>query len=337
MRKYSLLLMVVFCCKLFGQNPIDVYESTVKIEKHETQEYMCGLAEGDQLVFSFNVVKGGKLDKIEILEYPTSSRFADYKTSNIDRKTITIPNTGIYTFRFSNMAGSAKVCKYKIERMPANEQKNHFNTTVYWKTINDTLYYNAGEQTVTTLDTVVSNITDRIQNVHSSYNTKGNRISFNFALPPKSMAFSYYIGVNQAGSKAFADATGSLLRSASPFVSKIPGYGPLAALALNGTSFLTTLVGGESVQYWITDAANAKLFNEGKPFKYIKQGNVVNDFSRLTSPLKGEYFVCLQNDNKVQSIDVTVKITAVSLRERKTTRPIRKYTVENKSVPYLKN
>lgn len=68
----------------------------------------------------------------------------------------------------------------------------------------------------------------------------------------------------------------------------------------------------------------------------IKQGNVVNDFSRITTPLKGEYFVCLQNDNKVQSIDVTVKITAVTLQERKTTRPIRKYSVESKSVPYLK-
>ncbi len=336
MRKYFLLLMIVFCCKMFGQNPIDVYESTVKIGESETQEYLCGLAEGDQLLFSFEVVKGRKLDKIEILEYPSFSKFSDYKTSKIDRKTITIPNTGIYLFRFSNLAGSDKVCKYKIERIPANEQKARFNTTVYWKTVNDTTYYNAGEQTVTTLDTVISNITDRVQNVHSSYNMKGNRISFNFALPPKTTACSYYIGVNQAGSKAFADASGSLLRSASPFVSKIPGYGPLAALALNGTSFLTTLVGGESVQYWITDAANAKLFDEGKPFKYIKQGNVVNDFSRITTPLKGEYFVCLQNDNKVQSIDVTVKITAVTLQERKTTRPIRKYSVESKSVPYLK-
>ncbi len=337
MRKYFLLLMIVFGCRMFGQKPIDVYESTVKIEENETQEYMCGLAEGDQLVFSFDAVKGGKPDKIEILEYPGSLKFSEYKTSKIDRKTITISNTGIYLFRFSNSTGGSKVCKYKVERIPANEQMARFNTTVYWKTVNDTSFYDAGLQTVTSLDTVVSNIADRVQNVHSSYNMKGNRVSFNFVLPPKTTAFSYYIGVNQAGSKAFMDATGSLLRSASPFVSKIPGYGPLAALALNGTSFLTTMVGGESVQYWITDAANAGLFNAGKPFKYIKQGNVVNDFSRITPPLKGEYFVCLQNDNKVQSIDVTVKITAVSLCERKISRPIRKFTVESRSVPYLKN
>ncbi|MDP4204100.1 MAG: hypothetical protein Q8861_15570, partial [Bacteroidota bacterium] len=158
-----------------------------------------------------------------------------------------------------------------------------------------------------------------------------------YTLPSQTIAYSYYIGVNQAGNKAFNDATASLLRSASPLVSVIPGYGPLAALALNGTSFLTSISGGESVEYWITDAANASLFEAGKPFKWIKQGNVVNDFSRITSPLKGEYFVCLKNDNKLQSIDVTVKVTAVSLRQRKISHPVKKYDIENKQVPYLKN
>jgi len=337
-RKYLLIsLGVIMSGALCGQNPIDVYEATVRVEKDTTHEYLCGLSEGDQLIFSFESEKGGALEKVEVLEYPSSLRFSDYRTSGIKSKTIPVTNTGIYLFRFSNVEKKPKVFRYKIQRIPAVEQSVHFNPTVYWKTRSDTIWYNEGQQSTVMSDTVVHNLTDRLVKVHSKMNSEGNRTSFSFALPQGTIAYSYYVGVNQSGSKAFADATGSLLRSASPFVSKIPGYGPLAALAMNGTSFLTTMVSGESVKYWITDAVNGNLFNVEKPFRYIKYAEVVNDFSRITSPLKGTFFICLQNDNKLQPIDVTVKVTAVSLRQRKVVRPVRRFRLENISVPYLRN
>jgi hypothetical protein len=331
------MVMMTMVSFIMGQNPINVYESTVKIEKQTTHEYLCGLAEGDQLIFSFESEKGGKIDRVEILEYPSSSQFADYKTSKIKQKTISIPHTGTYLFRFTNNAPKDKICRYSVQRIPGSEATAKFNTTVYWKNTKDTVGCKNETETTLITDTLISNLTDKVVNIHALLSTKGNKMSFSYTLPSQAIAYSYYIGVNQAGNKAFNDATASLLRSASPLVSVIPGYGPLAALALNGTSFLTSISGGESVEYWITDAVNASLFEAGKPFKWIKQGNVVNDFSRITSPLKGEYFVCLKNDNKLQSIDVTVKVTAVSLRQRKISHPVKKYVIENKQVPYLKN
>lgn len=322
---------------MMGQSSINVYESTVKIEKQTTHEYLCGLAEGDQLIFSFESEKGGKIDRVEILEYPSSSQFADYKTSKIKQKTILITHTGIYLFRFTNNDLKDKICRYSVQRIPENEASSKFNTTVYWKNAKDTVGCKNESETSLITDTLISNLTDKVVNVHALLSTKSNKMSFSYTLPSQTTAYSYYIGVNQAGNKAFNDATASLLRSASPLVSAISGYGPLAALALNGTSFLTSISGDESVEYWITDAANASLFEAGKPFKWIKQGNVVNDFSRITSPLKGEYFVCLKNDNKLQSIDVTVKVTAISLRQHIVAHPVKKYIIENKPVPYLKN
>ncbi|WP_243349090.1 hypothetical protein [Parabacteroides sp. FAFU027] len=338
MQKYILVLVILMLGgKVFALNPVDVYEATVKIEKDTAHEYMCGLAEGDQLIFSCESERGGKLEKIEVLEYPSSLKFSDYLTSEVKPKTITITSTGIYLFRFTNAEKKPKVFRYKIQRIPAGEQTVRFNPTVYWKTATDTVWYNDGQQSTTVTDTVIHNLTDRLVKVHSKMNSGGNRTSFSFTLPQGTIAYSYYVGVNQSGSKAFADATGSLLRSTSPFISKIPGYGPLAALAMNGTSFLTTLVSGESVKYWIADALNGNLFNVEKPFKYIKYAEVVNDFSRMTAPLKGTYFICLQNENKLQSIDVTLKVTAVALRQKKIIRPIRKFRLESKSEPYLKN
>lgn len=338
MQKYLLAVMVLmFWGRVSALTPVDVYEATVKIDKDTTHEYICGFAEGDQLIFSFESEKGGKLEKVEVIEYPSSLRYSGYRTSEIKSKPITIASTGIYLFRFANPEKKPKVFHYKIQRIPANEQNVRFNPTVYWKTNQDTVWYNDGQQATIATDTVIHNLTDRLVKVHSRMNSEGNRTSFSFTLPAGTIAYSYYIGVNQSGSKAFADATGSLLRSTSPFISKIPGYGPLAALAMNGTSFLTTLVSGESIKYWITDALNGNLFNVDKPFKYIKQAEVVNDFSRMTTPLKGTYFICLENENKVQPVDVTVKVTAVALRQRKINHPIRKYRLETKSVPYLKN
>jgi len=37
------------------------------------------LSEGDQLVFNFQEVNGKELKEIEIIEFPSTSKFMDYK------------------------------------------------------------------------------------------------------------------------------------------------------------------------------------------------------------------------------------------------------------------
>jgi hypothetical protein len=76
LRCLVIAVMATMSSWIWGQTPVDVYESTVKIEKQSTHDYLCGLAEDDQLIFSFNSEKGGKIDRVEILEYPSSSRFS---------------------------------------------------------------------------------------------------------------------------------------------------------------------------------------------------------------------------------------------------------------------
>lgn len=117
----------------------------------------------------------------------------------------------------------------------------------------------------------------------------------------------------------------------------MPGYGPLAALALNGTSFLIAAQTGENVQFWFVDGNNQSLFNSGQQFSYFKTGNVINDFSRMTFPLSGQYFLCLYNDNAVQAVDVTIKITAICVNEQWGTRAVKKMNVTSSQVAYLKN
>ena len=107
---------VLFAFQLNAQNPIDVDERTFKIGPFGDEVFYYGFAEGDQVIFNFQVVKGKALKEVEVAEFPASSKFMDYQSKKIENKRLTISKTGIYTFRFSNSAMNGRVCKLKIQR-----------------------------------------------------------------------------------------------------------------------------------------------------------------------------------------------------------------------------
>lgn len=337
--KHTLLsAIILFSFKLFGQATVDIAESTVKVGSFGEEIFYYAFAEGDQLIFNFQEINGKELKELEIIELPSSSRFMDYKTKKIENKTLSISRTGVYKFRFSNSALTGRICKFKIQRIPANDELKNFNSNVYFKTVYDTTYTTEQERYLVKADTIVNNITDQVAKVHSGSNLNGNTTTFNFSLPANTVAWSYYIGVDQAGQQAYQAATAQLAKSAGPIISKFPGYGPLAALALGGASYIAQLQAGEDIDYYIVQGSNASLFTSGQPFTYIKKGKVINDNSRMTSPLTGNsLFVCLSNDNAITGVDVTVKITAIVVNKQWDTRPIQKMHITSREVMYLKN
>ena len=129
-----------------SQTTIDVVESTLKIGALGEEVFYYGFAEGDKIIFNFEELKGKELKEIEIIELPSSSKFMDYKSVSIKNKELTVQKTGIYKFRFSNSAVAGRICKYKIQRIPASEVTANFNTSVYWKTNYDTTYYTVEER-----------------------------------------------------------------------------------------------------------------------------------------------------------------------------------------------
>ena len=331
------LFCICVCTMLNAQTPIDVTESTLKINSFGDEVYYCGFAEGDQVIFNFEEVNGKELKEVEIIEMPSTSKFMDYKTTSISNKTLTITKTGIYKFRFANSAASGRICKYKIQRIPASEATKNFNTSVYYKTIHDTTFTTEQEKYLVKTDTIITNLTDQVAAVHSAGNANGNKTSLNFTLPKNTFAWSYYIGVDQSGQAAYNNAVKNITEKASPILSKLPGYGPLAALALGGTSFLTTIQTGEDIDYYIIPSADMNYYMAGQQFHYVKKGKVINDFAHMTTPITGMYHVCLSNDNAITGVTVVVKVTAISKNEIWGTRPIQKMHVSSREEAYLKN
>jgi len=336
---FTVTFLVTTQLVTLAQTPIDVAENTLKIGGLGEEILYFGFAEGDQVLFSFEELNGKELKEIEFLEYPSSSKFMDYKTKKIENKTLNITRTGIYKFRFTNSAIAGRVCKIKIQRIPSSEQTSKFNTSVYWRTITDTSYTTIQENYLVKCDTIIFNITDKVVKVHSTTNLNGNKSTFNFNLPKNTVSWSYYIGVDQTGREAYDQATKSLTKTAAPIISRLPGYGPLAALALGSVSYLSTVQKGEDIDYYLVPSDNSSefAFRNGGQFTYYKKGKVINDFSRMASPLSGSFFFCFSNDNAVTAVEVSVKVTAIVVNDTWGKRPIQKMHLSKREEPYLQN
>lgn len=342
MKKTFILSIIFLIISIIGraQNQIDIYESTMKIGAMGTVEYLCGFAEGDQLVFNFEEVNGKELKELEIVELPSSSKFMDYKTTKVVNKTLNVLKTAIYKFRFSNSAISGRICKVKIQRIPASDATKIFNTSVYTKTVYDTTYIPTQERFLIKSDTSAISVVDQIAKVSSqtAMNGNSNKTVVDFSLPDGTISWSYYIGVGTEGKEAFQAATDKFLPEATKFAATIPGYGTMAALALTGINYFSKVQGADNVKYFfITNGDNVILFNSNQQFYQYKQGDVVNDASKMTKPLDGKVYLGLLNDNISTAIEVIIKISAITVNQVWETRIVQKSNITSRQELYLKN
>jgi len=338
-KKYSFLLLLfgsLSVAVVYGQKPVDVAESSVKVGIKGEEMVYYGFAEGDQLIFSFEETGGKEMKEVEIVEMPSSSKFLEFKTSKIENKTINIARTGIYKFRFANSALLPRVCKYKIQRIPANAATQNFNTTVYFDEYNDTTYTNEVETFVDRSDTVISNFQDRTIKVNPLTAPGSSKVTFNFVVPENTVAWSYYVSADKGGQQVYQEAGKSLTVNSPSVIEKFPKYGPLAAVALDAPSYLTKLDTGQHINFWIVEEDNAELFKNGEQFRFIKKGRGINEFGRMEPGDRAFYF-CLHNDYKDVPVTVTVKITAVLINEKFTSEPVRKMHINVKKGMHLKN
>jgi hypothetical protein len=330
----AFFLMPSLC--VYGQALIDVTEQTIKIASNVEEVLYYGFAEGDQIVFSFSEANGKELKEVEILEFPTSFKFSDFKTASIENKVIQVNKAAIYKFRFFNgHVISGRICKVKIQRIPANEQTRNFNTNVNWITRQDTSwntftkdiivgydtsYVQKTKKEIIKIDTIITELFNKNERVHSatamgktaySYitvNLPENSYSPNKSNPYQSkevLAWSYWIGVGQKATAEYEKANSSLTDGIA-VLGTLTGYGALATLAVSGISMFATPSVGDNVQYKFTKYQN------GQPTVF-DSGNGISGIGRNDNFLQGGFTIELYNDNIRDGIDVTVKVIAVQL------------------------
>lgn len=328
-----------FSILLLGQTPIDIAENTLKISPSSEEAFFYGFREGDQLIFNFEEVNGKTLKEFDIKLLPAKSIFMDYKSHKIENKTLSIAETGIYQFRFANAnIISGRICKFKIQRIPGDENSKKFNTTVYERTIYDTTYTYEQEKYIVKSDTIISEILNQTAKVHSSLNMNGNKTTTSFTLPQNTVAWSYYIGVDQEGQKSYEDATKELMAKTPLSVLKLINSNPLTALALGITPYLSQIQRGEDVDYALIEGESANSFTFGRPSHAYKSGKVINEFSRMNAREGSNNLAfCFSNDNAITPVSVIVKVMAIQANIIYATRQEKKMTIIAKQEKYLKN
>jgi hypothetical protein len=327
------LLSIFSAGILTAQRLVDVTEQTIKLGGLKEEELYFGFAEGDKIFFNFEEMNGKTLTEVEILEYPNNSKFLEYKALQISSKTIAVNAENVYIFRLKNSSILSRICKVKIQRLPANSETANFNSTVVWKTRQETTYRNYTKSVLVGYDTVYVPKTekelvktehieelllDRTEKVHSQTNINNFRTAIFVNLPQnewhpyltkKIIAWAYWIGVNQAGKEAW-DRN---VRDAAKFTSHTVRYtNPLAGVALGYIANLYKPTSGEDVAYYfITDRQNAELFKAGHPFLQFEQGKGTAAYGKRTDRLQGSFYIGLENDNALRAIDVDVKVLII--------------------------
>jgi len=335
--KLKLLFLITLIPLLsFSQQeePIKIGELTMKLSFQETKEIYYSFAEGDEIIFDFELIKGKNLKEIEIIELPSNSVFMEYKATKLENKKIVVRNKGLYKFRLFNSAIGKRVCKVKISRIPESEKTKKFNTNWKWKILRDTTYVPYTKDSITGYKTIRYKETKRElvktekvedllfnknQRVHSQLSDNRNSTYLRVDLPnpikselkeEKVISWAYWIGVGQEAQEAYKKSSSSIANLATDITT---AFGtPLAGLAVGTITDLIIPKTGEDVGYsFIPDYENAQKYINGVTYLQFDTGKGIVAYGKKTNRNQGTFYIGLYNDNQIQAIDVNVKVVAI--------------------------
>lgn len=316
MKSFLSLFLLGFIIPVYSQQLIDVADITLKVPGLGEEELWYAFASGDEIVFDFLELKGNPLKEIEISEYPSTSKFMDFKAKKIENKRIKVGKTGIYKFRFTNSAIAGRVIKVNIRRKPGSADFIDFNTSVQWVVKSDTTWIARSKEVLDTSYTVTEATNAMITVDGSKLGISNTKNSFQYNLPSNTKYWTYRIGVGQEAQEAkkidMIKLRQMLESKSVAGVTKAMGGTGLEGYALGYLVELTIPKSGEDVDFSIVDYDNRQLFYSGSQYKGWKHGNgVVVDFGRLDFPTSGTIYFVFKNDNIWDNINVEIDVIAV--------------------------
>ena len=335
--KTNLLLLFIASIAFnlcYSNNPILVNESTIMLDLEQTKELYFSFAEGDEIIFEMEMIKGKHIKEVELIEMPSNSIFTEFKAQRINQKSISVRNKGIYKFRFYSSSITRRVCKIKIYRIPASDLTKNFNTNWKWEIKRDTTYtaYQqdslVGYKTIKYQETIkelketkIEEIVllDRLEKVHSFLNDNKSRTYLKVDLPlietsqlkeEKLIAWSFWIGVGKESQEAYKRNTkmiGDMTKGlASTYTS------PLGAYAVGTITDLVVANTGSDIEYFfVNDYQNVEKFMNYQQFSLFDRGKVINSYGKKDYPNNGTFYLCLLNDNNYTPVEVDVKVVAI--------------------------
>lgn len=348
MKRVYVFLTFVFSLLLEAAaiEPVMVTENTFKLNGEETLYY--GFASGDQIIFDFSETSGKEVKEVEIVEMPSNTKFQDFKTSGVSNKTIKVVKKGLYAFRFKNPAIAKRICKVKIQRIPADESKISFDTGWRYEEVKDTTVIPYTEDSIVGYDEqqyteVVRELvkteyeTSKVLELSTELRSEGiinhdnprGIYKLNLPSPLKEplveksvVRWTLWLATGpdaqtswqqnvQRYDKQDVDrgVVKTVIEIGTTAATKDPQKGKLA-----GESFdIVFPKNGSLVEYSIANAKNANLFYNGQSWVNLDHANVLGLDKMFTEErfMRDDLYLCLRNTNVHYRMKVVAKATAL--------------------------
>lgn len=345
----STVVLLFTMANLFAQSPILLTDRTLKLSGGAEEVVYFGFTKGDEIIFDFEEIDGKKLGLISVTQLPNKVVFETSKAKRMRKKEFSVSEKSVFEFKFRNTASHTnRTVKFKIQRVPKNRSTSNFNTNWKYQSVFDTTYTSKTVEYLAGYDTTFSTKPKR-QVVYERYEeiellsrtveiksrgvivrdnpTETIKINLpdyqNYAdttTSRKVVAWAFAVEVGEKGSAKIIQALGLVSKAASSFggiKTKLAAY----ALDASVQVFNSSASNLASVRYYLTDEANAALFysSEGKSqINSYVYGRVSQGMDRTDDPkrCRGDYYLCLKNENRYYRINVSVSAVAVVLVQK---------------------
>lgn len=342
MRTFETLLTIIFSTLFYASfaiEPVEVTEKTFKLNGEETFYY--GFAAGDQIIFDFTEKDGKSIKEIEIIELPNNTKFQDFKTSTINNKKINVIRKGLYAFRFKNPAIAGRICKLKIQRVPADESTVSFDTGWHYENVNDTTFIPYSEDSLIgykeeKYTETVRELLETKKNAIELLNTNleirsagliihdNPKVALSLDLPfdksplseKKVVSWAFWFCQQDKAESFWVKNKEKIVKASNTLgsFSGNPLYGYAAGLVAELAIPDQNNVKNKLVEYFVMTPKEADLFVKGQPSKYLHKGSGSAGYARFTNKdLTENGKLCLSffNPNPSSRIYITVKAVAI--------------------------
>lgn len=329
-------IICTFLCPgiLLSQKIIDVAQRTITLGANKTEELFFGFAAGDQIVFNLSEEDRKALKEIEVLEYPYNSKFLVFETAEIENKTLNIFTTAVYRFRFYNEAKTSRKCAIKIQRIPASEETEAFNTNIVWRTQYDTSYYTDQEKYVRKQEYMsqkVIPLTFALVNGNNAlFSETKSRIVFPIQLPEHTVEWYYRVAFSN-NIKGESENSIDLGEELTTLMEQTEGikFGPSQLKQVSGEAYCDV---------YVMDSENAIRFQAMKDFKYSLMGSSRHIKSGITKVYGGSsvpLYLGINNVEPGNAANILLECVAIVLKEKEDIRTVEKMNVVSRVVPGL--
>jgi hypothetical protein len=297
------------------ETPIMVADQTFKVE--DTHQFAYALAEGDVAKLHIQLIAGRGLRSVEFIEWPGTVLFRAHQLDTNQTKEIMIPRTGVYVLRITEAGLGKKICRFVLQRTPANAGSRRMDTRVGWDLAKQSEWQVQQRPIQTGKTTAMVRNSGQVTVPAGKMGLTNSRTAWFFTLPPNTTQWAYRVSVGQSAAnarRADAQKFSELTKSGAMKMMAVQPETALAAFALGMAVEMTVSTAGEDVEYILADAVNTQRYLNAQTTydAFIWQGAVNVDVQRRYTPLSGTFALAFRNNNWVDDISVEVDIEAVT-------------------------